>query len=242
MLADIGKLGLDLAPHLAKSVVGDANAARRGQPLEPCGDVDAIAEEIVAVEDHVAEIDPDPELDAAVGRIDGVALRHRLLHRDGTAHRVDDAAELGQHPVACGLDDAALMLGDAGIDQLIAVRLQPRERAFLVLAHQPAVARDIGRQDRRQPALDPLHPHYCPPRRAVYLAPMPSADQPRSGSPLVQTEPAPISLFRAKILIIKWTYHGDSTDRDRASKFRCQSAADRAKFRCQPARPVLSSL
>src|SRR6266853_2065717 len=83
-----------------KASYGDADAARLGQPFEPCGDVDAIAEEIVAVKDHVAEIDPDPELDAAVGRIDGVALCHRLLYRDGAAHRVDDAAELDQHAVA----------------------------------------------------------------------------------------------------------------------------------------------
>jgi hypothetical protein len=32
---------------------------------------------------------------------------------------------------------------------------EPRQGAFLVFAHQPAVARDIGRKDRRQSALDP---------------------------------------------------------------------------------------
>src|SRR5207247_4798418 len=117
------------------------DGARLGWPFEACPDVDAVSKEIIAGEDHVAEIDPDPELDAAVGRIDGVALRHRLLHRDGAAHRVDDAAELDQHPVAGGLDDATLVLGDAGIDQLIAVSLKTRERAFLVLTDQPAVVR-----------------------------------------------------------------------------------------------------
>ena len=33
------------------------------------------------------------------------------------------------------------------------MRLHPGERAVLVGAHQPAVAGDVGRQDRRQPAL-----------------------------------------------------------------------------------------
>src|SRR5439155_7722709 len=68
-----------------------------------------------------------------------------------------------------------------------------------------------------------------PPRDCRQLAPMPPADQPRiiwrrqgrandnssvgaTGSPLAQAELDPISLLRAKILIIKWTYHGDSTD------------------------------
>ena len=88
----------------------------------------------------------------------GVAQRHLALHLDRAAHRVDDAGELDQQAVAGGLDDAAAMLGDLGVDQFAAERLQRRERAFLVRAHQPRVAGDIGRQDRRQPPLDPLSP------------------------------------------------------------------------------------
>jgi hypothetical protein len=48
------------------------------------------------------------------------------------------------------------MLGNLGVDQLAPDRLQRRERPLLVLAHQPRIARDIGRQHRRQPPLDPL--------------------------------------------------------------------------------------
>ena len=40
---------------------GDADAARLGQRLEPRGDVDAIAVNIVAFNDDIAEIDADPE-------------------------------------------------------------------------------------------------------------------------------------------------------------------------------------
>jgi hypothetical protein len=43
-----------------------------------------------------------------------------------------------------------------GVGQLAPEYLERCERAFLVLAHQPRIARDIGRQDRRQPALDPF--------------------------------------------------------------------------------------
>jgi hypothetical protein len=48
-----------------------------------------------------------------------------------------------------------MVLGDLGIDRFAAMGFEPRQRAFLVRAHQPAVARDIGRKDRGQPALDP---------------------------------------------------------------------------------------
>ena len=83
----------------------------------------------------------------------GVALGHFALHLDRAAHRVDDAGELDEQPVAGGLDDAAAVLVDLGVDQLAPNRLQRRERAFLVRAHQPRIAGDIGRQDRRQPPL-----------------------------------------------------------------------------------------
>ena len=59
------------------------------------------------------------------------------------------------------------------------VGVEPRARAFLVLAHQPAVAGHIGREDRRQPALDPLPFHHVLLGRGIQLAPMPSVDQPR---------------------------------------------------------------
>ena len=89
----------------------------------------------------------------------GVALRHRALHLDRAAHRVDDAGEFDQQPVARRLDDAALVLLDLGVAEFAPDRAQGRERAFLVPAHQPRVAGDIDRKDRRETALDPLHAH-----------------------------------------------------------------------------------
>jgi hypothetical protein len=59
-----------------------------------------------------------------------------------------------EEAVAGGLDDAALVLGDHRVDQLAADRPQPRERTFLVGADQPAVARDIRRENGRQSAFD----------------------------------------------------------------------------------------
>ena len=74
--------------------------------------------------------------------------------RDG----IDGAGELDQHAVAGGLDDAAPMVGDGGIDEGLSDRLQPGQRAFLVDTHEPAVAGDIRRQHRCQ---SPFHPLAC---------------------------------------------------------------------------------
>ena len=41
-----------------------------------------------------------------------------------------------------------MMHGDRGIDQIAAQRPQPRQHAILVRAGEPAVADDIGDQDR----------------------------------------------------------------------------------------------
>src|SRR5205814_4760318 len=120
--------------------------------LYPRGDIDAVAVEVVALDDHVAEIDADAQLDAAVRRDARVPLGHRLLHRDRAAHRIDDAGKLHQHAVAGGLDDAAPVLGDLRVEELAAQSLEAFERAFLVRPHQPRIPRHIGGEDRGETA------------------------------------------------------------------------------------------
>ena len=71
--------------------IGDEHAARIGEGFDPCRDVDAVAIEVVALDDHIAEIDADAQFDAIVRSDTGVSLGHRLLHLDLAAHRIDDA-------------------------------------------------------------------------------------------------------------------------------------------------------
>ena len=66
-------------------------------PSKSRGDIDAVAHQVaVALLDHIAEVDADAELDAALGRKAGVALDHAVLHLDGAAHGIDDASELNE--------------------------------------------------------------------------------------------------------------------------------------------------
>ena len=51
--------------------------------------------------------------------------------------------------VSGALDDAPVMRGDGGIDQIAAQSPQSRQGAILVGAGEPAVADHIGYQDRR---------------------------------------------------------------------------------------------
>ncbi len=131
-------------------VLGETDRAGLGDALKPRGDIDAVAHQIaVALLDDVAEMNADPEFDAALGRQAGVALDHAVLHFDRAAHRVDDAAELDEAAVAGALDDAPMMHVDGRIDQIAAQRPEPRQGAILVRSREPAVADDVRDQDRR---------------------------------------------------------------------------------------------
>jgi hypothetical protein len=134
---------------LAISVFGKTDRARLANPLEPSGDIDAVAHEIaVALLDDVAQMNADPKFDALVWREAGVALNQAVLNLNRAAHGVDDAAEFDEVAVARPLDDAAMMGRDRGIDQIAAQPPQPRQRAILVRASEPAVADDVRDQNR----------------------------------------------------------------------------------------------
>ena len=91
----------------------------------------------------------DAKFDAFVECDARVAFDHGVLHFDGAAHRVDDAAELDDASVPCPLDDAAMMHGDCGINQIAAQGAQSRQSSIFVRASEPAIADHIRDQNRR---------------------------------------------------------------------------------------------
>jgi hypothetical protein len=97
-------------------------------------------------------MDTNAELDPFVRADPAVTPGHRLLHLARAAQGVHHAGEFDEQPVAGRLNQTAAMCGDLGVDQFAAVGLDPRRRAFLVSAHQPAIASNICRQDGRSPA------------------------------------------------------------------------------------------
>ena len=102
------------------------------------------------LDDDVADVDADAELDAPVLGLGRLALGDAVLDRDCALDRIDGARELDQRAVAHQLDNAAAVLGDQRLDELLAQRLQARDRAGLVGAHEPAVADHVRGQNRRE--------------------------------------------------------------------------------------------
>ena len=68
MAAERTVIEIELVPDLVVDGLRNADRAGLGERLEPGGDVDAVAKDVVAVDDHIAEIDPDPQLETALGR------------------------------------------------------------------------------------------------------------------------------------------------------------------------------
>jgi hypothetical protein len=63
---------------------------------------------------------------------------------------VDHAAELDNRAVSGALDDAAVMGGDRGVDEVAAEAAETRERPVFVGAGEPGIADDIRDHNRRE--------------------------------------------------------------------------------------------
>src|SRR6516225_1276544 len=117
-----------------------------GSAMPSGGDVDAIAEDVLALDQNIAEMYANAPFHSAVAGNGGVPLCRQVLQRQGTFDSAYHRAKLDQHPVAGRLDypPAALPNNRIGSGAMLAQRLN---RARLVEPHQPAVTGDIGRKD-----------------------------------------------------------------------------------------------
>ena len=131
----------------------DADTSRLGKALQPCGDIDSVAKQIIGTHHHVPDMHPNPELEAAVEWQVPTILGKRCLHGVGTLDGIDSAGELGDDTVASGVGDPSAMLDYEPVHDL-AIGGQGPKSADLILLHEPRVACHVGGKDGRQPSLD----------------------------------------------------------------------------------------
>ena len=149
--ADVRQFAADLVIDFRRH----ADRARARDQFETGGDIDAVAVEIVALDDDVADIDAHAELQGPGERL-RVAGGDGALALDGADHGRDRAGELGDNGIARRAEDAAMMLGDDGIHDLPAGP-QVVERSGLIRAHQLGELMDVGGENCRQLALNRSH-------------------------------------------------------------------------------------
>ena len=117
LFAQILKRKVDLIADLVAHDPAHTDPAGLGQGFEAGGEVDAVAVNVAPVDDNIAEINTDAELDPPFSRDVSVALGHRALDFGRAAHCADDAGKLDQHAVAGGFDKTAAVLRELRIDQ-----------------------------------------------------------------------------------------------------------------------------
>jgi len=166
LLAGVDEADAEVVADLPAHRAGDGDAARRRNRLETRRDVDAVACDVVLVDEDVAEVDADAVIDAPAPGQPAVALGHGALDLDRRLQRRQRARELDQEAVAHRAHDAAAMAAHGGVGDLGAGLEQARVRAGLVALHQPAVAGDVGDHHGGKPARR-RRAHPLPKRRAA---------------------------------------------------------------------------
>ena len=156
-MSSVGQIdpSVDLLVDLAR----DADAASLCNALEPRSHVDSVAIDAGVIVDHVADIDADSELHAALRLDCGIALSHLGLDGEGAFDRVHHAGEFGENAVAGGVDDAPGELADHREHDGL-MPLEITHRAGLVRGHQCAIAGNVRRENGAQSPFHALFGHF----------------------------------------------------------------------------------
>jgi len=96
LLAEIREGEVEPACRVLLHPRRNADAAGLGQTFEPGRDIDAVAKDVVVLDDNIALVNAGAEVDAAVYRQRTIAIGQRRLQLGRTPHRVDDARKLDQ--------------------------------------------------------------------------------------------------------------------------------------------------
>ncbi len=130
---------------------GGEDLAGGGDGAQPAGLDHRHAEHVVVLDAHVADAQPDADLERL--GVDGLLDGHRGGHRFG------GGGEGGHQAVAQALDDGAAVVGDGGREQLVVAAAQ---RVGLLLTEPDAQlgrVHEIGEQHRPRIDLSPRGAH-----------------------------------------------------------------------------------
>ncbi len=181
LFAGIRDWNLQLAAYLSVRIFRQADATRRSNLLQSRCDVDAVAKDVVLLDDDVSDIYTDTELDAPIDGDALVALGHSALHRHRAGYGFHDRRERKQQAVASGFDDVSLVSGDERVDELDPVCFQGHQGAFLVRAHDARVAHHVGGDDRSEVTLDTARRHSLDPHQFPHDSAVAGLSQPTTG-------------------------------------------------------------
>jgi hypothetical protein len=135
LFACVLKSNVELTLNVLLHAARHADAARFGKTFQTRCDIDAIAEDIIAIENNIANIDADTKLNSLLILRSGIPFCHSLLNFDGTAQRIYNTAKFCQQTVTSAFHYPTAIFLDFWIKKLATMGFQANKCAFLVVAH-----------------------------------------------------------------------------------------------------------
>src|SRR5689334_16344452 len=150
---------VELAGSFLEYLAGNADPSGFGEGFQPRGDIDAIAVNVGAFTDNVAEIYSDPKHNVTIIGNGFVGVRHLLLKLDRRVDRVHRTSKFNQYTIAHHFHDPPTVRTDRWFKDGFSSFLQRGKSARLVSFHESAVAYHIGREDGGETALSAFFGH-----------------------------------------------------------------------------------
>src|SRR6185312_2293196 len=137
LLAQIGKLNPNLAPNVIVGRRRDADTAGLCHAFEPRRNIHAVPEDIMGLDDYVADIDAHTESNAPVLCIAGSKVVDAALELHSSTNRFDSARKLRQEAIASVFDNPAAVLSNCRGNSIGQERCHFGMRSLFVTVHQP---------------------------------------------------------------------------------------------------------
>ena len=154
-LAEIVENEWRVATNMVEQHSAHPDRAGRGCLLEARGQIDAVSNEIVAMDGHVREMDAETHLQRFDVR--PIGARKRYAYLDGAAQGIDRAWKLRQRRIAGPVEYPAVERGDLLRYQGLTGR-ESRDGLLFRLLHHRGVADDVANHDRRHSTLHDWKP------------------------------------------------------------------------------------
>ena len=144
-----GKAGREQPGHLGGRPLGQDDLAAVGGVRDPCRPMDVDPDVVVARDDGMAHVDPDP--DAEDVPIRPVVSRECALRRGGRHDAIERRPEDGEERVALGRDLEPAVRGEGRPDVTLMFAVEPGV-AIAEVGQQPGAALDVAEEEEEPSA------------------------------------------------------------------------------------------
>ncbi|MFT7594378.1 MAG: hypothetical protein ACI8R4_001698 [Paracoccaceae bacterium] len=135
--------------NLFKHRTGHCHTTRRGQGLCPGGNIDPVAINVIVLDNNLAQVDPDAQVDPILSRLPG----HGVLNFYRALDSGCNTCEFNKRTIPHQLDQTPVMAANRRFNKGATRIKYPCQRGRFVLGHHPAEANHIPHHNGRKPSV-----------------------------------------------------------------------------------------